>query len=580
MTWPATAPVADTPVKLATTGTLPTGLVAGTIYYCKSPSGSTSNLSATPGGAAIDTSGSQSGVHTIGAPYRIYYDSKLRYDVSLAFQQYTRLVNYLDTAALFGVPFAWDTGTSDADPGAGKLRANNASLASATLLYISKTSRADANVATFLASLDDSTNPSSKGVLILGAQPNGEQAIFTVGAVTDATGYIKLAISGASGVTAFLAGDLINFQFIRAGDNAPFVNDNMAVNGAVDISQELGTTGATLANNTAKYIADCWEAMYNHGAATAVVTSAQLAAASFPSALAGFSFGHQIKATTAISSPANGDFAKHSSKIEGYRIARLGWGAADAAAIVVAFSLYSTASGTAFVKLSNFNQSRCYYHEITIAAGWNFFAFNVAGDTSGTWQATTSTGLTVEVFAAGKAATPASSLDAWGSTNTTQTTNSTNLLANNNNQTIMTGLFVASGTQLPMAANLPLLMRPFDDEMTLAYRYYQKTYNYSSVPGSNEGGTNMLVLEAYNASMAAGFIIFKGNKMRAAPSITLYSQAGLSGKINRFLDGVEIGTTVTVPEVSAQGFRYISDSGAGLTSGVAYQFHYVAAAGL
>jgi len=54
-------------VVLTTTGALPTGLTAGTTYYCINVSGSNCNLSATPptlGGVAINTSGTQSGVHT------------------------------------------------------------------------------------------------------------------------------------------------------------------------------------------------------------------------------------------------------------------------------------------------------------------------------------------------------------------------------------------------------------------------------------------------------------------------------------------------------------------------------------
>lgn len=151
-------------------------------------------------------------------PYRILKMSWLRYDPALTQAKLREFINEIETAALFGVPFEWDSGITDADPGAGKIRANSAALASATFLYISKTSRVGADVAAFLAALDDSTNPSSKGVLILGAQPQGSQAMFTVGGVTDATNYIKLAISGASGVTSLVAGDLINFQFTRAGD--------------------------------------------------------------------------------------------------------------------------------------------------------------------------------------------------------------------------------------------------------------------------------------------------------------------------------------------------------------------------
>jgi hypothetical protein len=54
-------------IVLQTDGALPTGLLVGTTYYVKGLSGATFNLSLTPGGAAIDTTGTQSGVHAISA---------------------------------------------------------------------------------------------------------------------------------------------------------------------------------------------------------------------------------------------------------------------------------------------------------------------------------------------------------------------------------------------------------------------------------------------------------------------------------------------------------------------------------
>lgn len=53
-------------VYLTTTGALPTGLSANTIYYVVStPTADTFTVSAAEGGAAINTTGSQSGVHTL-----------------------------------------------------------------------------------------------------------------------------------------------------------------------------------------------------------------------------------------------------------------------------------------------------------------------------------------------------------------------------------------------------------------------------------------------------------------------------------------------------------------------------------
>lgn len=54
-------------VIFTTTGALPTGLTAGTVYYVKIPIADSFSVSATPGGENITTSGSQSGVHTLEA---------------------------------------------------------------------------------------------------------------------------------------------------------------------------------------------------------------------------------------------------------------------------------------------------------------------------------------------------------------------------------------------------------------------------------------------------------------------------------------------------------------------------------
>jgi hypothetical protein len=54
-----------TAITLQTTGNLPTGLTPGTIYYTRFVSLTTFNLSATPTGALITTTGTQSGTHSI-----------------------------------------------------------------------------------------------------------------------------------------------------------------------------------------------------------------------------------------------------------------------------------------------------------------------------------------------------------------------------------------------------------------------------------------------------------------------------------------------------------------------------------
>lgn len=52
-------------VELTTTGSLPTGLAINTIYFVRNPAADTFNLSSTPTGSLITTTGSQSGTHSI-----------------------------------------------------------------------------------------------------------------------------------------------------------------------------------------------------------------------------------------------------------------------------------------------------------------------------------------------------------------------------------------------------------------------------------------------------------------------------------------------------------------------------------
>jgi hypothetical protein len=52
-------------VVFSTTGALPTGVTAGTVYYVINKATDTLQISATSGGVAIDTSGTQSGTHTL-----------------------------------------------------------------------------------------------------------------------------------------------------------------------------------------------------------------------------------------------------------------------------------------------------------------------------------------------------------------------------------------------------------------------------------------------------------------------------------------------------------------------------------
>lgn len=277
---------------------------------------------------------------------------------------------------------------------------------------------------------------------------------------------------------------------------APFdalAYSGMQVNGSCDVSQELGTTGATLSSAAvAKYVADCFWSQYT--GATGVLTSAQIAS-SAPSgtAVVGLPNAVNLKATTKMAvqgSQSDGDFACIAQTIEGYRIARLGLGAASPNSFSIGVWWYSTNAATTFFRVSNVasGAGRYYYQEVTLSAGWNYVTATIPGDTTGTWQQTNSAGMVIKFFGAGKNTTPVATtagVAAWSATEKVATTNSTAMLSTtNNDQIAITGLTILPGTELPSSTRAPLIMRPFDQELMLCKRYYEKSYNYATAVGT------------------------------------------------------------------------------------------------
>jgi hypothetical protein len=75
LTWASHGLPDATIVVLTTTGALPTGLTASTVYYVVNSTTNTFQLSATANGAPIVTTGSQSGTHTATAQVHRVYES-------------------------------------------------------------------------------------------------------------------------------------------------------------------------------------------------------------------------------------------------------------------------------------------------------------------------------------------------------------------------------------------------------------------------------------------------------------------------------------------------------------------------
>lgn len=116
--------------------------------------------------------------------------------------------------------YTFSTTTTDADPGGGTLRLNNASAAAATAAYVDNLDAGGATVTGLLDTLDDSTN-TIKGQLTLRAKASAAISyVYNVtGSVVDGTGYRKLTLAYVSGSgTLPTTADGIWLIFARAGD--------------------------------------------------------------------------------------------------------------------------------------------------------------------------------------------------------------------------------------------------------------------------------------------------------------------------------------------------------------------------
>ena len=67
VSWTSHGLPVNTPVEFSTTGTLPTGILAGRVYFVASTTANSFKISNKPNGTPINSSGSQSGTHTCNA---------------------------------------------------------------------------------------------------------------------------------------------------------------------------------------------------------------------------------------------------------------------------------------------------------------------------------------------------------------------------------------------------------------------------------------------------------------------------------------------------------------------------------
>lgn len=118
------------------------------------------------------------------------------------------------------IPYTFDTPTTDSDPGAGKLRLNNATQNTATEIYVDDEDNQGNTVTSRLALYDDSSS-TIKGQLTIGVVNDKTKWLdFNVTAYTANSGYSTIAVTpvASSAASPFSASDELVMYFSRTGD--------------------------------------------------------------------------------------------------------------------------------------------------------------------------------------------------------------------------------------------------------------------------------------------------------------------------------------------------------------------------
>ena len=123
--------------------------------------------------------------------------------------------------ASVGTALLWDTDTSDADSGNGKIFGNHGTVSSISQLYIDDLDSAGTNIETWIQAMDDSTTTATRGTItIVKTTTQAQMAVFTVNsAVVDGTGYWKIPCAHVvSNVGSLADGDAVTVTFTRTGN--------------------------------------------------------------------------------------------------------------------------------------------------------------------------------------------------------------------------------------------------------------------------------------------------------------------------------------------------------------------------
>jgi hypothetical protein len=353
---------------------------------------------------------------------------------------------------------------------------------------------------------------------------NGTNAI-TIDTAQNVTVASNLTVTGNT--TASNGKITIGTTILGAGDSSAM--KNRIINGAMVIDQR--SAGASVTPTATGYFScDRWNSQLG-GVASKFSIQQNAGSVTPPVGFTNYLGTTSLSAYTVLA----GDTINIRQLIEGFNVADLGFGTANAKTVTLSFWVRSSLTGTFGGSLRNSAVDRSYPYSYTISAAntWEQKSITIAGDTSGTWLTTNGIGLQIS-FGLGVGSTFSGTAGAWVAGNFTSSTGATNIVATNGATLYITGVQLEVGTQAT-----GFEYRQYQQELALCQRYYYKT--------KAEGiASTFAVGFCQNTTTAVGMTTFP-TTMRIAP--TALEQSGTAGDYRVFITG---GTTCSaVPAIAS-----------------------------
>jgi hypothetical protein len=280
---------------------------------------------------------------------------------------------------------------------------------------------------------------------------------------------------------------------------------NRIINGAMVIDQRnAGASGTSTG-----YTVDRWQYSANQ---SSKFTWQQNAGSVTPPV--GFSYYLGFTSSSAYT-VGSGDIFTIRQNIEGYNVADLGWGTANAKTVTISFWVRSSLTGTFGGAITNSAQDRSYPFTYTISSAntWTQASVTVTGDTSGTWLTTNGIGLDVR-FGLGVGSTYTTTAGAWAAGSYFSATGSVNVVSTNG------ATFYITGVQLEVGSSATgFEYVNYQTSLANCQRYFQ---TYGGVSAND-----FVTIGATNSTSVTVGVIQLPVTMRTSPTVGYTSTSAL-----------------------------------------------------